>query len=139
MLKVKRPVIIKLVVTKALRLELEREYEGYIKKYEIEIEQLVFQSKKLLQEALKRGPEAQKLVQERLINEEKARREKIKQYKEMLSQLMHLPDGSEIEHSRLETEVEVNVGDNWDKLIGKNEIIVKDGMVVEIRREGDQT
>ncbi|HJV44116.1 MAG TPA: YlqD family protein [Bacillota bacterium] len=139
MLKVKRPVTILLVLTPTLQTKMQQEYQGYIRRYELEIEQLQFQSKKLLQEAAKRGIEAQRLVQERLGKEEKLRREKVIQYKEMLAQLERLPIGSEIEHSSLETEVEVEVGDHWDKLIGKYEIVVKDGIIIEVRNGVNQT
>jgi len=137
MLKIKRPIIVKMVITEQLRAQLEVEYKQSIKKYEMELEQLQFQSKKLLQEAARKGVEAQRLVQDRLTKEEKARKEKIIECKELLSQLALVPDGSEVEYTQLEGEVEVRVGDDWDKLIRRAEIVVKDGIIVEIRNEGE--
>jgi len=137
MLKIKRPIIVKMVITEQLRTQLEVEYKQSIKKYEMELEQLQFQSKKLLQEAARKGVEAQRLVQDRLTKEEKARKEKIIECKELLSQLALVPDGSEVEYTQLEGEVEVRVGDDWDKLIRRAEIVVKDGIIVEIRNEGE--
>ncbi|WP_134700350.1 YlqD family protein [Ammoniphilus sp. YIM 78166] len=135
-MKLKRTVLLKMILTPDLREKLLEEYNGYIKKYEVELEQLQFQSKKLLQEALKKGPDAQKVVQERLQKESAARKDKVKHYKEMIHQLALLPDESEILHSELEGEVEVSVGDHWDKLMGKSEIIVRDGIITEIRNGG---
>ncbi|RXT15089.1 YlqD family protein [Ammoniphilus sp. CFH 90114] len=137
-MKLKRPVLLKMILTPDLRKNLQEEYNGYIRKFEVELEQLHFQSKKWILEAQKKGPEAQKIVQERLKKEEKARLDKVKQYKEMLHQLSLLPDESEILHSQLDGEVEVSVGDHWDKLIGKCEIIVRDGIVIEIRNGGEK-
>lgn len=138
-MKLKRTVLLKMVLTPDLRRKLREEYEGYIRKYEVELEQLYFQSKKWIQEASKKGPDAQKIVQDRLKKEEKARKDKVKQYTEMLHQLSLLPDESEIIHSQLEGEVEVSIGDHWDKLIGKSEIVVRDGIVIEIREGGEKT
>lgn len=137
MIKVKRPVLIKMILTEKVRTQLQEDYQNRIRRLETEMEQLHFQSKKLLQDAAKKGPEAHKVVYNRLQQEEKARKEKIKQFAELLSQLSVLPEGSEMVHSELETEVEVKVGDRWDKLIGKAEVIVSDGVIVEIRSEGD--
>ncbi|MBP1930762.1 YlqD family protein [Ammoniphilus resinae] len=138
MVKIKRPIIVKMVLTGQVRLQLEKEYKQTIRKYEMELEQLQFQSKKLLQEASRKGVEAQRLVQDRLTKEERVRKEKIVEYKDLISQLALVPDGSEIEYAQLEGEVEVNVGDDWDKLIGSAEIVVKDGIIVEIRNEGER-
>lgn len=135
-MKVKRPVVVKMVLTERLREKFLNDYQRMIDKYKLEIEQLQFQSKKMLQDAAKKGPEAYKLVYERLQKEEKSRMDKIKQYTDMISQLELLPDGSEMVHSQLESEVEVRVGDHWDKLMGKTEIIVHDGVIVEIRENG---
>ncbi len=136
MIKVKRPVLVKMIVTERLRKQFLNDYQRMIDKYKLEIEQLQFQSKKMLQDAVKKGPEAHKLVYERLQKEETSRKDKIKQYTDLISQLALLPDGSEMAHSQLESEVEVRVGDHWDKLMGKTEIIVHDGVVVEIREKG---
>lgn len=136
MVKVKRPVLVKMVLTERLRKQFLHDYQRMIDKYKLEIEQLEFQSKKMLQDAVKKGPEAHKLVYGRLQQEEKSRQDKIKQYTHMISQLQLLPDGSEMLHSELESEVEVRVGDQWDKLMGKTEIIVHDGVIVEIRENG---
>jgi len=132
-LKIKRPVIVKMVLTDKMRLSLEEEYQSTIQRMELELEQLQFQSKKMLQDSAKKGPEAYQIVQDRLQKEEKSRKDKINHVQELQKQLRLLPNGSEMVHSQVESEVEVNVGDHWDKLMGKTEIIIKDGLVIEIR------
>ena len=132
-MKIKRPVVVKMVLTDKMRLSLEEEYQKTIQRVQLELEQLQFQSKKLLQDSAKKGPDAYRIVQERLQKEDKSRKEKINQIKELLKQLNILPNGSEMVHSHVESEVEVNVGDHWDKLMDKTEIIVEDGIVIEIR------
>ena len=132
-MKIKRPVIVKMVLTDKMRSSLEEEYQNTIQRMEIELEQLEFQSKKMLQDSAKKGPEAYRIVHERLQKEEKSRKDKINHMKELQKQLRLLPEGSEMVHSQVESEVEVNVGDHWDKLMGKTEIIIEDGIVIEIR------
>jgi hypothetical protein len=133
MMMLKRKVVVKAILTKSFRMKLENEYKDIIQKMELELEQLQFQSKKLLQEALKKGPKAEEIVSDRLLKEEKKRREKLLQSRELLTQLSTIPDGSELEYAELEGDVEVKIGDDWDKLFQKVEIVVQDGLVVEIR------
>ncbi|RKD24179.1 hypothetical protein BEP19_07165 [Ammoniphilus oxalaticus] len=133
-MKIKRPVVVKMILTDQLRTRLKGEYEQTIKQVQIELEQLQFRSKKLLQDSAKQGPEAYRIVQERLQKEEQGRRDKLKRAYDLQNQLDLLPDGREIVHSQVESEVEVKIGDDWDKLINQTEIIIKDGIVVEIRR-----
>jgi len=122
-----------MVLTDKMRSSLEEEYQNTIQRMEIELEQLEFQSKKMLQDSAKKGPEAYRIVHERLQKEGKSRKDKINHMKELQKQLRLLPEGSEMVHSQVESEVEVNVGDHWDKLMGKTEIIIEDGIVIEIR------
>jgi hypothetical protein len=132
-MKLKRKVVIKAILTEPFRAKLEVEYKEVIQKMELELTQLQFQSKKLLQEASKKGPKAEEIVSDRLLKEEKIRKEKLAQSRELLAQLALIPDGSELEYAELEGEIEVTIGDNWDKLFKKAEIVIKDGFVVEIR------
>lgn len=132
-LKIKRPVTVKTVLTDKLRSNLESEYNQTIHQLQLELEQLRFQSKKLLQNASKKGPDALQAAQERLQKEETRRQDQIDKIHELKNQLQILPNGSEIVQAQAETEVEVKIGDAWDKMMNEAEIIVKDGIVVEIR------
>lgn len=122
-----------MILTDTLRSNLENEYDQTIKQVQVELEQLRFQSKKLLQEASKIGPEALRTAQKRLRREETERRERLARAQELKKQLEMLPNGREIVQSRVESEIEVKIGDHWDKIMTEAEIVVKDGIVVEIR------
>ncbi|OUM91707.1 MAG: hypothetical protein C6P37_05960 [Caldibacillus debilis] len=63
----------------------------------------------------------------------KSREEKIKWLEYQLEQLEQLPIGSEIKDGELEAVAEIGVGDSWDKIVNGKSIVVKDGIIVEIR------
>jgi hypothetical protein len=44
-----------------------------------------------------------------------------------------LPLGSELKDKEVEAIVDINVGDKWDEHINESTIIVKDGIIAEIR------
>ncbi|GAA0349850.1 YlqD family protein [Bacillus horti] len=137
-MKIKRPVHIKVILTESSKKELETEYAEKLSQNKIELEQLRFQGKKLLHDAGKKGAEFVRSVQERLQQEEKKKQEYIEQVLFQIEQLELLPIGTEILHSTIEGDVDVRVGDSWDHLMNQTEIIIKDGVVHEIREGRDK-
>lgn len=133
MITIKRPIKVKMILTEQSRDKLIQEFEESLKRLNIEIEQLQFQGKKLLADAQKRGPEALKMVRERLQKEERSRKEKINEISFQMDQLRCLPLGTEIFHSTVESEAQISVGDCWDRVMKGTEIVLKDGIVYEIR------
>lgn len=133
MITVKRPIKVKMILTEDSRKQLEEEFSSRKKRYELELEQLQFQGKKLLLEAQRRGMEAQEVVQQRIFKEESSRRKKISDLDFQIQQLSQIPDGSEVLYTTVESEIEVKIGDNWDQVINQVEIILLDGVIHEIR------
>lgn len=133
-MKIIVPVSVKMVITDKSKEKIVNEFALSIQQLQLELEQLQFQHKKLLYEAQKRGAEAVKIVQEKIASEKLKRVEKIDKLFIQLEQVNKLKNGNEILHSTLETEVEVNIGDNFDELNHPKEIVVKDGYIVDIRR-----
>jgi F0F1-type ATP synthase membrane subunit b/b' len=133
MLTVKRKVKVMMVITEASRREMQEEFQAMKKRYELELEQLNFQAKKLLQEAQRKGREALDIVQRRLQQERQAREEKLSQLSFQLEQVANLPLGSEVHYTTVESEVQVKVGDDWGKVMTGTEIVLVDGIVKEIR------
>ncbi|WP_027414572.1 YlqD family protein [Aneurinibacillus terranovensis] len=136
MLTIKRQVKVKVIITDTSRQQIRDEFSTLQKRYALELEQLNFQSKKLLAEAQRRGHEAQELVQQRIRKEQAARKEKISQIEFQLEQLNNLPLGSEILYTTVDSDVEVKVGDPWEALMHGCEIVLFDGVVKEIREGG---
>lgn len=133
-MKVKVPVPVKMIITKNSKLNLVSEIENAMRNIKLELEQLQFQQKKLLNEAQKKGAEAVRIVQDRLGYEHKRRKEKLDQLIIQLEQIEKLEEGDEILHSTVESEIEINIGDSWEDNI--SEIILRDGIVVDIRKGG---
>lgn len=61
------------------------------------------------------------------------RQEKIKLLDFQCEQLHMLPLGSELKETEVQALIDVNVGDRWDELVNGKTIIIKDGIVAEIR------
>ncbi|MEX2104785.1 MAG: YlqD family protein, partial [Bacilli bacterium] len=110
-MKIQAPVEVKWVVTPNIKIEWQTEVKKGISILERELEQLQFQSKKLLQEASKRGAEALKIVQERIKLEEKKRQEKIDRLRLQSEEIDRLQIGDLITRGTVQTEIEIQVGD----------------------------
>lgn len=54
---------------------------------------------------------------------------------ERLKEIGRFVDGQEVVHGRVESFVEVKIGDRWDWVMSV-ELVLQDGQVVEIRRGG---
>lgn len=136
-MKIKIPVPIKLVVTLKTKEKLLMDIEKSIEKIKLELEQLQFQHKKLISEAQKKGNEAVRIVHDRIGHEHQKRKEKLDILMLQLEQIERLEEGDEILHDTVEAEIDVKIGDSWENIITSREIILKDGVIIEIR-EGEK-
>jgi hypothetical protein len=127
--KLIQTVVVKQVLTETGKDKLLTNYET--KKFQLqkESDQLKFEMKK--QEKMKKFPP--EMLKKQFEKEIMVRNEKIKLLDFHIEQLHILPIGSELKESEHEALVEVNEGDNWDDFIAEKTIVVKDGIVVEIR------
>lgn len=127
--KVIQTVVVKQVVTETSKKILLEEYEGQKQQLQKECEQLKFELKK--QERMKRfSPE---LLKKKYHHEIRNREEKQRSLDFRMEQLHILPLGSEIKESELNAVVEINEGDRWADFLAEKTIVVKDGVVIEIR------
>lgn len=132
-MKIKRPVQVKVILTETSKNDLSLEYQERLSQLNLELEQLRFQSKKMIHDASKKSPDLQRLTLEKLRQEEKRKNEQIENLQFQIEQIDLLPIGTEILHSTIESEVEIKVGDVWEDLMKSSEIIIRDGIVHEIR------
>jgi hypothetical protein len=132
-MKIIRPVQVKVILTEKAKKELETEYDEQFQQLQLELEQLRFQSKKFMQENEKKFHDLNRLAQERLKKEETKKREQLEQTKFKLDQLRLIPLGTEIQYTTVDQLIDVRVGDDWESISGQAEIIIKDGMIHEIR------
>ncbi|OEF98571.1 YlqD family protein [Desulfuribacillus alkaliarsenatis] len=129
---IKRPVKVKMVMTPQLRKQLEAEYLGELQQIRLELEQLEFQNKKLVLEAKRKKLDAEQ-VNLKFKKEKQTRLSRLERLEIRIKEYLKLPDDVEIIHSTVDSYVNVKVGDKWDTLVEGVEIVLKDGIVVEIR------
>ncbi|EIA20779.1 YlqD family protein [Listeria fleischmannii] len=128
-MKLIQKVVIMQVLTEQSKSELIHYYTKQKRLLETEMEQLLFEEKKVTHKN-RYQPER---VSDYFEHELNLRQEKIKLVDFQMEQLNVLPLGSEIRERELETIVDVMVGDKWDENTLNKTIVVTDGVITEIR------
>lgn len=130
-LTISRPVVIKTIVTEAFKRLYVQELEEAIKRVEALEQQLDTQIRR---SELERQVSPQTRVVRQQLEMERARQEGTRAELGMrLREAQQLELNSEFPQGTVEGLVEVHVGDNLFNKIGRTEIVVKDGIVIEIR------
>jgi len=138
MLKINVPVQIKLILTEQTKQRITSEINGAIQQLQNELEQIEFQGKRALEDAEKQGgPQAVAAITNRINQERGMRLERREQAMQQLVQIQQTELGAEIPGGEMTTTVDVHVGDIFDELVHAHEIVLKDGVVAQIRRAGD--
>ncbi|MGB9613583.1 MAG: YlqD family protein [Candidatus Margulisiibacteriota bacterium] len=133
-IELKRVVMVKAVVTEAFKQNLVNELERAVKNLESQMTQMESQSKSYLEDLKKKGLMQKAAAFKHQLEEERARQVAAKSDLMMkIEEAKRLQLGTEFVQGPLEGPVIVSVGDNLYKKVGGAEIIVKDGIVQEIR------
>ncbi|MGF6951153.1 nucleoid-associated protein YejK [Neobacillus sp. B4I6] len=122
-------VVVKQILTENSKKKLADHYEAQKLQYQREISQLQFELKRL-EKNKGYSPGALKNHFEKEINK---RLEKEKLIEFQIEQLHMLPLGSELKEKEVQALVEIKIGDIWDGRIGQPTIIIKDGIIEDIR------
>ncbi len=130
-----RPVLVKVKVTDSHKNVMVAELQEELKRVELELRHLDFQEKRLVSELEKKNPQGIPAVRHSLEEERRKRLESRKRLADRIRETGQLALGSEVIYSRMESLVEVNVGDEWSRITGAV-IILEDGLVKEIRQGG---
>ena len=127
---VKRPVILKNIVTKEFKDRLVDELGQALDQIDRWFEQEEFQSRRLISEAEKQGNSD---VVRKELNIERARQGQIRlDLKRKLDEIIQLDIGSVFTSGTYDAPVKIEVGDNIRSKLAQAEIIVKDGVVVQV-------
>jgi hypothetical protein len=132
--ELKRVVMVKAIVTDAFKDNLVRELERAVNNIEVQSSQMDGRSESYLESLKKKG-----LMQKAAAFKHQMEEEKSKQAAARTDLMMKIEEakklvlGSEFVQGPLEGPVVVNVGDNLYKKVGGAEILVKDGIIQEIR------
>ena len=133
-LELKRIVMVKAVVTEAFKENLMRELERAIRNLDAQAMQMDNQSKAYLEDLKKKGMMQQMTAFKTQLANEKTR--VTAQKNDMMAKIeeaKRLVLGTEFVQGPLEGPVNVKVGDNLYKKVGAAELLVKDGVIMEIR------
>jgi len=132
--ELKRIVMVKAIVTEAFRQNLIKELERAVANIDTQASQMENQGKAYLEDLKKKGLMQKAAAFKHQIDEEKARQTAAKSDLMMkIEEAKRLQIGSEFVQGPLEGPVHVSIGDNLYKKVGGAEIIVKDGIIQEIR------
>ncbi|PLR77613.1 hypothetical protein CU633_09395 [Bacillus sp. V3-13] len=128
-MKILQTVVVKQVLTDKSKTVLFEKYQASKNQFQKECDQLRFELKKL---------ERSKKFQTDSLNkhferEIQLRQEKIKLLDFQMEQLHMLPLGCELKEKEVQAIVEIHEGDSWEDILHGKTILVKDGIVEEIR------
>lgn len=133
-IELKRVVMVKAIVTEPFKQNLVKELERAVANLDAQLNQMEGQSKNYLEDLKKKGLMQKAAAFKHQLDEERARQSASKADLLMkIEEAKRLQLNSEFVQGPLEGPVEVAVGDNLYKKVGGAEIIVKDGVVQEIR------
>lgn len=134
-LRLRQDVGLIFIVTEALKARLDEEYRAAGEDVQRQIDQFDFRARHAVAE-LQRADLNRAMAARQQIDAEKRRLEAIKhELQEHAGEVKKMEVGSEYPRGTIEGTVEVGVGDNlYEKLAGY-QLIVKDGLVVEIRKQ----
>jgi hypothetical protein len=127
--KIIQKIPVKQILTENSKNELRNNFYKHKQQLEQECQQLLFEQKKLQS---KKGV-SKVDIENRFKPEITKRTDKIKWITFQLEQLEILPIGSEITEDEVESLVEVKEGLDWNELNSNKAIIIKDGIVIQIK------
>ncbi|SHF31902.1 YlqD protein [Desulforamulus putei DSM 12395] len=131
MLTITRPVMVKVRVTDNYKKSLAMELRQTVAKLELELQQIEYQTRKL-QEIAKKNPGAAEAALAQWEQEKQKRLDTRLKLLDKIKEVGKLENGSEVLQGKVESFVQVQVGDDWNRLMSA-EIILVDGKVAEIR------
>ncbi|WP_458413924.1 YlqD family protein [Schinkia sp. CFF1] len=126
-MKIIRNIIVKQILTEESKQMLINKFEQQIGQLNKEIAQLQFEKKKV--EKTKKVPS----VLAQFDKEISSRNEKSKLIQYQLEQLGILPLGMELKETEVQGIVDIHEGDHWDELTKERTIVIKNGIIDEIR------
>ncbi len=132
-----RPVLIKVKVTEEYTKAVAAELQEAVQHIDLELQQLDFQEKKLTPELEKKNLEGVLAARQQLKKEREQREGNRQTLLNQLKQVDKLVIGSEVPYAKMESPVEVKVGDDWLDVLGM-EIVLQDGKIIAIRQGGGE-
>jgi YlqD protein len=136
-LTIRQPVAVKFILTETTKQQILAEQRRQVDRLTAEIEQIEQQGAAMLEQAMAQGGAQAQELRQRLEQEKNNRIQQREQVIQQIQQIQQMELGTEVPNMNVETTVDVHVGDDWSKILRGAEIIIKDGIVHEIRRGGE--
>jgi hypothetical protein len=134
----KRTVTIKAIVTEDFKKYLKYELDTAIKDVEKKVDDIGNQAKQLVETLNKEGANDQiQSIEQQLKLEKQQQANVVNDLKNRIKEAEGLEIGSEFVQGTIDGFVGVKPGDNLYQKLGALEIVVKDGVVQELKGEGD--
>ncbi|MBC8016395.1 MAG: YlqD family protein [Sporomusaceae bacterium] len=128
----KFPITIKAKVTEDLKRKLAADIQENLQKVEMELQQIAFQSKRMLEEQAQLDEQGLPALQQHIDGENHKRFEFKNQALAKLKETEKLEIGAEITQGTLEQTVTLKVGDNLHEYMSA-EILLEDGKIIAFR------
>lgn len=128
-MKILQSVTVKRVLTEKSKQQMLAKYQNDKQQLKKECDQLLFEMKKL--ERTRNFSSSS--LKSQFGKEIDMRKEKIKLIDFQIEQLGILPLGSELKDDDVQALVDINIGDCWDDIIKGKTVVIKDGIITEIR------
>jgi len=127
-----RPVLVKVKVTDNYKKNAIIELQDAIRRMEVDLQRLDYQEKRLTVDLEKKNPQGVAAARQHLGQERQRMEENRHKLIDRLKEVGELPLGSEVFYGKMESPVEIKVGDDWRRVLGV-EIILQDGVITDIR------
>ena len=131
-LYVKRPVLIKNVVTENFKKQMLEELSNAIKQIEIRLEQMEFRGRRMIADIGKKDQRKLSGLQEELKQEREKQRQLKEELEYKLVEIEKLQVGEVFVSGIYDSPVKIDVGDKIMEKLSQAEIIVEDGIVIHI-------
>ncbi|WP_096199337.1 YlqD family protein [Bacillus sp. FJAT-45350] len=128
-----RTVTVKQILTEKRKQYLMNELSNEEVQVSKELEQLKFQLHKKLKK-FQSDHEYSQTIRQSFNSEIKQRQEKLRAVEFKKHQLNKLEIGTELKDGSVQSICSIQVGDNWDDVLRDTEVIIRDGIVDEIRK-----
>jgi hypothetical protein len=128
-----RPVVVKAIVTETFKRQYVNELEDTVKRLDAVIQQIDTQIRRT---ELERQITPQSRAIRQQLEVERSRQEAARmELQARIKEAESLEFNSEFSQGTVESLVELNVGDNFFTRLARAEVIIKDGIVIEIRED----
>ena len=131
-LYVKRPVIIKNIVTENFKRQMIEELGNRIKQLEIRLEQMEFQERRMLADLGRKNNRQVSGLRENLAQERERQQQLKTNLEDRLAELEKLQVGDFYISGMYESPVKIDIGDNILERLSQAEIVVREGIVEQI-------